>query len=60
MASNDLDYFVWQEHDGQRSRYNWEVVTVDDDGNETAVESGVADSEREAMAKVREAMSSHA
>lgn len=56
MAANDLDYSLWKENDGTRDRWMWEVMAVDDDGNESHVAGGIADTKEEAKSEIGKAM----
>jgi hypothetical protein len=56
MADNDLDYGIWPEDTGEAVRFAWEVVRVDDDGNETQVAAGMEETEAAATVAIGAAM----
>jgi hypothetical protein len=56
MAANDLDYSLWKENDGERDRWMWEVMVVDDDGEETNITGGIADTKADALLEIGTAM----
>lgn len=59
----DLDYYVWEQtnHDAAppRRQWAWEVVSVDDDGEETSLAAGFKPTQAEAAKAAKDYIRSH-
>jgi hypothetical protein len=55
-----LDYDLWTESDGERTRWMWEVVRISEaGGDDEKLEGGIADSREQAMREIAAALSRH-
>jgi hypothetical protein len=51
LAMSTLDYYIWKHDDGKQ--WAWEVVRVDDDGDESILAAGLAPTADEAKQCVK-------